>query len=113
MEEINNNKKKKKKNLLSYIIGGKLLSSEIFTKNIWLLALIAVYAFIYVSNRYAIQQEQKQIKKLERIKNDLRYDLVTIKSEFAKESRQSKIEEMLNEKQSLLKISTHPPFVIE
>lgn len=114
MEEKSENKNKKKnKGFLSYIIGGKLLRSDIFIKNTWLLALIAVYAFIYVSNRYAFQQELKQIKQLERTKNDIRYDLLTIQSEFAKESRQSKMEEMLNKKQSLLKTSTYPPFIIE
>ena len=46
-----NSPKKKKIKIINSIIGGKAFKSELFIKNTRLLLLIALYAFIYVSNR--------------------------------------------------------------
>lgn len=105
--------KKKKKNLLNYIFGGQYLNSEFFDRNIWLFAMIAVYTFIYVSNRYAYQKELNEIEQLRKTRQDVKYDLLTIQSEFAEKSRQSHIEKYVNENNSKLKTATHPPILIE
>jgi hypothetical protein len=49
--------KKRKEGLFFYLLGGKLFTSNIFTKNALLLGLIAVYSFFYVSNRYQYEKE--------------------------------------------------------
>lgn len=105
--------KKKPRGILSYFIGGKFLTSEIFTKNAWLFAMIVFYSFIYVSNRYAYQHQQSAIEKLKRNRQDLQYDVLTLQSEFSERSRQSHIEEYINKNNSQLKSATQPPFVIE
>ena len=43
-------KKRKKGGIINYIMGGRIFISDIITRNAMLLALIVVYAFIYVSN---------------------------------------------------------------
>lgn len=113
MEVNDNRKNKKKQGILSYIIGGKFLRSKAFTDNGWLFALIVIYTFIYVSNRYAFQHELTEIEKLKRTREDLRYDVLTLQSEFSEKSRQSRIEEYINNNKSDLKAATHPPFLIE
>lgn len=113
MEENVNKRSKKKQGILSYIIGGKFLRSKAFTDNGWLFALIVIYTFIYVSNRYAFQQELTEIDALKRVREDLRFDVLTLQSEFSEKSRQSRIEEYINKNESSLKTATHPPFLIE
>lgn len=105
--------KKKKSRLISNIIGGKIFNSGIFMNNVWLLLMIAVYAFIYVSNRYAYRQEIKQIKELRTERQDMKYKLLTKQSEFSEKSRQSNIEKYINENESKLKTATNPPYTIK
>lgn len=106
-------KKKKKAGLMSFIFGGRFFSSELFLENAWLLGMIVMYAFIYVSNRYAYQQELREIEHLKKVRLDLRYDLLTIQSEFSDKSRQSHIEKFIQEYNSELKTATQPPFSID
>lgn len=112
-EKKETGKGKKKRGLLSYMIGGKFLSSDIFVQNAWLFALIVIYAFIYVSNRYSLQQELNEIEHLKKTKQDLKYDVLTLQSEFSEKSRQSQIEEYINKNNSELKGATHPPYLIK
>ncbi|MBQ4063597.1 MAG: hypothetical protein IJC92_04895 [Bacteroidaceae bacterium] len=114
MSETTNKKKKKKKGgFMSYIFGGRILDNEIFLNNAWLLGIIVIYAFIYVSNRYAFQQELREIEHLKKVRLDLRYDLLTRKSEFSDKSRQSNIENYIKENNSELKTATQPPYTID
>lgn len=75
MNETSNKKKKKKKGgFMGYIFGGRFFGSEIFLNNALLLGMIVLYAFIYVSNRYAFQQELREIEHLKKVRLDLRYE---------------------------------------
>ena len=109
-------KKRKKKNsgkIINSIIGGKIFKSELFIKNTGLLLLIALYAFIYVSNRYATRQEVAYIKELRTQVTDMRYKLLTLQSELSEKSRQSNIEKHIKENNSNLKTATNPPYTIK
>ncbi|MBR1947327.1 MAG: hypothetical protein IKB11_03130 [Bacteroidaceae bacterium] len=114
MNETSNKKKKKKKGgFMGYIFGGRFFGSEIFLNNALLLGMIVLYAFIYVSNRYAFQQELREIEHLKKVRLDLRYDLLTRQSEFSDKSRQSNIEKYIKENNSELKTATQPPYSID
>ncbi len=114
MSDTNNKKKKKKKRkLMTYIFGGQILNNEIFLNNVWLIGLIVIYSFIYVSNRYAFQQELREIKRLEKERTDLKYDLLNVQSLFSDKSRQSNIEKYIKNINSDLKPASQPPFTIE
>ncbi|MBR7166816.1 MAG: hypothetical protein IKD38_03660 [Bacteroidaceae bacterium] len=114
MEENKNTQKKKRNGkLINTLIGGKIFNSELFLRNIWLMLLIVFYAFIYVSNRYACRQEQKLIRDLKAERQDMRYRLLTIQSEFSQKSRHSNIEKYINEHDSKLKTATKPPYKID
>ncbi len=113
---ITQKKKKKKGGLttyITYIFGGKILNSELFLKNVWLLGMIVIYSFIYVSNRYAFQQELREIKQLEKERTDLKYDLLNLQSSFSSKSRQSSMEEYIKKNNSELKTATQPPYIIK
>lgn len=107
------NKKKRKKGWMGMLFGGRFLDSKLFFDNAPLLGMIVIYAFIYVSNRYAFLQEEREIEQLKKARVDLRYDLLTMQSEFSEKSRQSHIEKYIQENNSELKTATQAPFAID
>ena len=109
----NKKKKKRKEGLFNYIMGGRIFTSDIFTKNAMLMGLIVLYSFLYVSNRYQHEQEIMKIYKLNKRKNEIRNNLLTIKSEFAYQCRLSEIEKLLEEKGSDLQTLSKPPYKID
>ena len=98
---------------MTLIFGGRFFSSELFLGNAWLLGMVVIYSFIYVSNRYAFQQEVREIKRLEKERTDLKYDLLNIQSLFSDKSRQSNIEKYIKNINSELKPASQPPFTIK
>ena len=94
-------------------MGGRLFTSDIFTKNAMLMGLIVLYSFLYVSNRYQHEQEIVKIYKLTKRKNEIRNNLLTIKSEFAYQCRLSEIEKLLTEKGSDFQTLSAPPYIID
>jgi cell division protein FtsL len=107
-----NRTKKKKSGILNRIMGGEIFTSKLLTDNIWLLALIVLYSFIYVSNRYEFEQELLKIDRLTKKRAKLKNNLLTLKSEFSYQSRQTEIEKYLQEADSDLKVATKPIYKI-
>ncbi|MBR4988570.1 MAG: hypothetical protein IKY85_01525 [Bacteroidaceae bacterium] len=107
-----NRTKKKKSGILNRIMGGEIFTSKLLTDNIWLLALIVLYSFIYVSNRYEFEQELLKIDRLTKKRDKLKNNLLTLKSEFSYQSRQTEIEKYLQEADSDLKVATKPIYKI-
>ena len=108
-----NRTKKKKSGILNRVMGGEIFTSRIFTDNVWLLALIVLYSFIYVSNRYAFHQELHIISNLKEDVKILKYDILTRQSELSGKGRQSNVEKYVKESESELGIATQPPFLIK
>jgi hypothetical protein len=94
-------------------MGGRLFTSDIFTKNAMLMGLIVLYSFLYVSNRYQHEQEIVKIYKLTKRKNEISNNLLIIKSEFAYRCRLSEIEKLLTEKGSDFQTLSVPPYIID
>lgn len=112
MSENKNKEKKKKGGILNRIMGGEIFTSKIITDNVWLLALIVLYSFIYVSNRYEYEQELLRIDRLTKKRDKLKNNLLTLKSEFSYKSRQTEIEKFLQETNSDLKVATKPIYKV-
>lgn len=112
MSENKNREKKKKGGILNRIMGGEIFTSKIITDNAWLLALIVLYSFIYVSNRYEYEQELLRIDRLTKKRDKLKNNLLTLKSEFSYKSRQTEIEKFLQETNSDLKVATKPIYKV-
>ena len=106
-------KKKRKSGIFNYLMGGRLFTSDIFTKNAMLMGLIVLYSFLYVSNRYQHEQEILKIYKLTKRKNEISNNLLIIKSEFAYRCRLSEIEKLLSENGSDFQTLTIPPYIID
>lgn len=106
---MSNKKKKNKGGIFNYLMGGRFLMSDIFTKNALLMGLIVVYSFIYVSNRYQHEQEVVKIDKLTKRRNEIRNNLLKLESEFAQMCKPSEIEKVLKKKGSDFQTLTKPP----
>lgn len=112
MEEKKEAKKKKGASLKS-ILGGDILANDFFRRQTKLLVLIMVLIIFYIHNRYASQQQQIEIDRLKKELVDIKYDALTRNSELMEKSRQSRIEEYINKKQTDLQTSTSPPFLLK
>ena len=106
-------KRKRKSGIFNYLMGGRLFTSDIFTKNAMLMGLIVLYSFLYVSNRYQHEQEILKIYKLTKRKNEISNNLLIIRSEFAYRCRLSEIEKLLTEKGSDFQTLSVPPYIID
>lgn len=115
MDEKKTAKTKRSKNRTSVknILGGDILATDFFRRQMKLLVLIMVLILFYVHNRYACQQQMIEIDKLKKELIDIKYDALTRSSELMEKSRQSRIEEYIATKESDLQTSTNPPYLIK
>ena len=113
MNENKNKEKKKKGGIINRIMGGEFFTSKIIMDNVWLIALIVLYSFIYVSNRYEYEREMKQIEYLTKKRDTLKNNLLTLKSEFASRSRQTELEKILKSRDSRLETTKKPMYSIK
>ena len=82
-------------------------------RQIGVIILIAFMTLIYVSNRFSCQQDLLEIAKLEKELIDAKYKALASSSELTEMCRESNVLEMLkNNKDSVLKIPTQPPYII-
>lgn len=98
---------------LRKILGGEFLTAEVIRRQIGLIILIVVLTLIYVSNRYSCQQDLLELDKLKEELKDAKYKALASSSELTETCRESNVLEMLkNNKDSVLKIPTQPPYII-
>lgn len=98
---------------LGKILGGDLLSTQTLRHNIWLIVIIVVFLFIYTANRYSCQRYLIEIDKLNTQLQDVKYKAMSANSQITEMCRESKvIEQLRNNKDSVLKMSSQPPYII-
>ena len=103
---------KKKHTSWKDIIGGDILATEFFRRQLKLIVLIMVLIVFYISNRYSMQQRLIRIEKLKETLTDIKYNSLTRSSELMERSRQSHIEEYISNQESDLQTATTPPYLI-
>ena len=87
--------------------------SPFLQRNLGLFLLMAALVVVYVSNRYAFQQEQVQIQHLRSELEDVRYEALARSSELMEKSRESNIQNFIVKRGSKLQAATKAPVVIE
>ena len=90
--------KKKKKSSLSYILGGKVLTEDFIIKQSKLMILLFCLIIIFISNRYYCAKKLTEMDNLKKEQEDLKHEQVILTTRLTANSRQSKIEKLLNEK---------------
>lgn len=98
---------------LRKILGGDILSAHILRNNIWLIIVIVGFIIVYISNRYSVQKYLLEIDKLNTELEDAKYRALSSSSQLTEKSRESHILELLkNRKDSVLKMSDRPPYIV-
>ncbi len=98
---------------LMKILGGDILSSQIFRQNVWLMILIAVFVVIYISMRYSVQKELLEMDQLYSRLDDAKYRALSSSSQLTEECRESHVLHILkNSKDSVIKMAEQPPYII-
>lgn len=98
---------------LSKILGGDILNTSAIRRQVPLLILITFFIIIYVSNRYSCQKDLIEIDKLNKELVNAKYKALSTSSQLTEKSRESHILEMLKQNHdSVLKISSQPPFIV-
>lgn len=99
---------------LRKILCGDILSTSTIRKQVWLLLLITLFTLIYVSNRYSYQQGLIKLDKLEDELQDAKYRALSTSSQLTEKCRESNVlDQLKNNKDSVLKIASQPPYKIE
>lgn len=95
---------------LRSIIGGDVLAGWL-RRNKWFIVLLIIYTLVYISNRYAIQQEMIESNHLADTLLDRRYKALTQSSLLLERSLRSNIEGNLRD--TAIVTSTESPYVIK
>lgn len=99
---------------LRKILGGDILTARLIRHQIWLIVLIVFFVIIYISNRYSIQKDLLEIDRLNTQLKDAKYKALSSSSMLTEKCRESHVLEMLkNNKDSILKMPSQPPYIIE
>lgn len=99
---------------LKKILGGDILYTSFVRRQIWLFMLIGAFLIVYIGSRYSCQQDLIQIDKLQVKLKDAKYKALSSTSQLTEISRESNVIELLkNNKDSVLKIPSAPPYKIE
>lgn len=98
---------------LRKILGGDILSASMVRSQIWLLLLIVLFITVSVAFRYQCQQDILEIAQLEKRLTDVKYKALSSSSQLTERCRESHVLKMLQQnKDSLLHISTQPPYIV-
>ncbi|GAB6982816.1 FtsL-like putative cell division protein [Prevotella dentasini] len=99
---------------LKKILGGDILSAQLFRNNIKLILLIVGFVIVYITNRYSVQKDLIEIDKLNTELEDAKYRALSSSSQLTEKSRESHVLELLKtNKDSVLKMAAQPPYKIE
>ena len=99
---------------LRSILGGDILAGAWFRRQFPFIVMIVLFIIIYVSNRYASQQELLEIDALQKQRIDEQYRALTRSSELMELTRRSSVENYLRTtNDSTLQTATVPPYTLD
>jgi len=94
------------------IIDGSLLTLRSFVKQLPFILFLVMLALLYIANRYNAEKIVRQINTLRTEVKDLRAEEITTASELMNLNRQSKVLDLIEEKQMGLQVAKEPPYKI-
>lgn len=104
----------RKKIKFADLVFGDFLTADSIRRNAGFIVLVVVCILLYIGNGYSSQQELIELDKLKQETEDAKYNALTRSSELLERSRQSHIEERLEEMgDSALQTATTAPFVLK
>ncbi len=111
--ETETTEKREQRRWVRDIVGGRLLSGEAIRRNFRLIVVAVVLSVLYITNRYASEQEMIEIDHLQRVRKEAAYGAMTLRAEYVERCRLSHIEEELAALGEEVKITTSPLYRIK
>ena len=99
--------------VLKEVFDGTILTKGFFRKNVWMILIIVTGLLVYIGNHYSVIMDLNKIDELNQTLADVKYEALTQSSSLMRESRQSRVRELVEEKGLELVDSKNPPFVIQ
>jgi len=101
------------RSFLKEVFNGDILTKGFIVQNAWMIVIVVVGLLFYIGNHYAVIMDLNEIDSLKEQLTDVKYDALTQSSILMRESRQSRIHELIEEKGLDLEDSKKPPYVIK
>lgn len=101
------------KKKIMHILGGTILTEDVFTKNIHFLIVLFVIVILYIGNRYSCIEKMASIEKYRSELKDAKYQSMTISSELTTLSRQSKVQHSIDRYGLGLKTAKEPVYTLK
>lgn len=99
--------------VLKEVFDGTILTKGFFRKNVWMILIIVTGMLVYIGNHYGVIMALNKIDDLNQELADVKYEALTQSSSLMRESRQSRVRELVEKKGLELVDSKTPPFVIQ
>ncbi len=98
---------------LRRILLGDVLNTTFMRRQIWLILLITIFLFIYISNRYSCQQSLIKIDRLKQELKDAKFRALSSSSQLTEKCRETNVLELLKSSHdSILQHPDQPPYII-
>lgn len=98
---------------LRKILGGDFFTADFMKRNVGVILLVVAFTMLYVANRYSCQSNLLEIDRLTKELQDSKYKALSSASELTEKCRETNVLERLkNNKDTLLKQSSQPPYII-
>lgn len=94
-------------------MAGKPFSGDIIIRHSRMFIWVVILMLFFIGNRYTCLQKLKEIDKLQQQLRDVRFEALSISSELTKDSRQSRIESLIEEQGIDLEGAKNPPYKLE
>lgn len=95
------------------LFSGHILIQDIVVNNLMLILLVVFFLFVHVGLRYSCENKISAIDKARKELLDVKYDALTRSSQLLEMHKQSRIQDLVEEKDPTLKPSQTPPVVIK
>lgn len=105
---VNDIKKK-----IMYILGGTVFTEDFFWKNARFIITVLIILLFYISNRYSCIEKRARIEKLQTELKDAKYESLTISAKVIGLSRESRVRNVIQQKEIDLENSKEPIYKIE
>lgn len=94
------------------LLFGDYLLSGFITRHPRYLLFLFVLGIVYITNRYQLEMRIKHMNQMRNEVTNIRYEVLTISSELTVRTRQSHIEEYMNDKEDAVKVTDAVPYKI-
>lgn len=104
--------KRSYKAFLNELLDGSFMTRDGIRKNYRLMLLVVGLIFVYINNHYAVIMRLSEIDTLQKELLDVKYEALTRMSDLMKESRQSSVLKLIEEKDLKLEVAKIPHYTI-